>query len=855
MKLRLYIDGQMADLSDSSLIQVSHTAEDLTDPTIVKNSYSKQVTLEGTPTNNKIFGGIFRLDHITKSGFNPMCKTPFVVHDSTSQVVERGYLRLDSVERDGEKVAYKVTLFGGLGEFFYALAFDEEGNKRTLASLDYLGTKNPDKELDFNITRATVQDAWSNLTATSGKWSVINFAPCYNGIPEDFAADKAIFKPATAGMADTAAVDSVTYTTVDGWALVELSKEYDEWQTRDLRTYLQRPVISMRSIVQAICKPMNNGGHTVHLDPAFFNENNPYWTRAWITLPILHTIEQEQESNTYPISAALDSVVMSTGIQINPSVSLIGGKSNIRVAVRPSVDVSDEFSSSVVDGTELSMGNDRVLFRINAYAGGQLIAQSEQKSISSTNNTASQLGIFYYDSVSNAGEWSGDDVVLSLDGVENITDLALEVTPSFTAVGGVPVVEDEHGTEIALNGYGGQVIESLSYVTMESYLKARSGSLITKRMLLSTESSPADYLLSYCKLFGLHFVYDKATKAVTIATRGAFYNGKDIDLTDRVDYGQKRTITPLPVDAKWYDLGFDYEEGAFAEYYEEAFGKPFGRQRVNTGYDFNKDNKELIKENTYKGAVELRERSKYFVDVQSYSGNAIPSVFLDAEHKYKLYSGDNSTELDVPTPTSRDTITYWDAVFKTYDKEPKMQMHDSDNGASDIRDVLCFYRGSIGNYGGFMLTDDLPVMGQLNEEEPCWIINGALPEVYIPSFGRYLYDSTTFDVTASWDFGTPAEIELPDGTLPDSANLYTRAWAQYLADRYNTDTKVVKCKVDFRGFTITADLLRNFYYFEGCWWVLNKINNYNLTDEDSILECEFVRVHNKANYKEGQIWQ
>lgn len=854
MKLRLYIDGHLADLSDSSLIQVSHTAEDLTDPTIVKNSYSKQVTLEGTPTNNKLFGGIFRLDHITKSGFNPMRKTPFVIHDRTSQVVERGYLRLDSVEREGEKVAYKVTLFGGLGEFFYALAFDEEGNKRTLASLDYLGTKNPDDELSFNISRDVVDEAWSNLTATSGKWSVINFAPCYNGVPDDFAADKGIFKPEPMGLTHELTEGDATYTTVDGWALVELSEEYDEWQTRDLRSYLQRPVISLRAIVEAICKPTNNGGHTVTLDPAFFNDSNPYWSKAWITLPILNTIEQEQENNTYALKWSFDGLTERTEVNVNVGGSLIGGTSNAQVVIRPSINVA---SSAVIDGEVLSMATDRVLYRLKAYSDGVVIAQTDQKSISTNNTTADYLGAYDYDSESGRGLWNGEDVVLELDGIEGATRLTLEVVPSYTSVNGSAVVYDEDDVAVALDGYAGDAVDGLNYVTIESYIRARTGSLITKKMLLTTESSPADYLLSYCKLFGLHFIYDKATKAITIATRGTIYNGKGIDLTDRVDYGQKRTITPLPFDAKWYDFGFDYEEGAFAEYYAEAYGRPFGRQRINTGYEFNKDSKEILKDNNYKGAVELRERSKYFVTVEKSTGGEVPAVFLDAGHTYKLFAGSERKELDVPTPTSLDKITPWDAVYKTYDVTPKMQMHDKDNGACDIRDVLCFFRGYAKNPDSFILSDDLRVMGQLNDGEPCWVLNGkgSWRVIRIPSFGRYIYDGTTLDVVASWDFGTPAEIELPDGTLPDSANLYTRAWAQYLADRYNTDTKVVKCKVDFRGHAITADLLRNFYYFEGCWWVLNKINNYNLTDEDPIVECEFVRVHNKDNYKEGQKWQ
>ena len=47
---------------------------------------------------------------------------------------------------------------------------------------------------------------------------------------------------------------------------------------------------------------------------------------------------------------------------------------------------------------------------------------------------------------------------------------------------------------------------SITYTSAESL---RSGAHITKSMLLSTSESPADYLLSFCKIFGLHILFGK----------------------------------------------------------------------------------------------------------------------------------------------------------------------------------------------------------------------------------------------------------------------------------------------------------------------------------------------------------
>lgn len=857
--ITLYIGGVAVDLDDNALVQMNYTAEELTNPTVVKNSYSQQVTLQGTPTNNKVFGSMFQLDRRTVSGgsvgvgFSALAKTPFVIYDDTEAIVERGYVKLDEVVRNGSKVEYTVTLFGGLGEFFYSLSYRADGEKMTLADLDYLGEADPSKELDFYINAEAVDAAWNALglrtNKATNKWQVVNFAPCYNGIPDDFEADKAIFRPAAAGMPTSVTEDGVTYTTNDGWALVELSEEYTEWQTRDLRSYLQRPVVSMRAIVEACADPKNNGGHTVVLDPAFFNNNNPYWVRTWVTLPILRTVEQEQVEATIKASLSFGEVLTATYVDVAVGSSLWGGTSKVQLTIRPTIKLAN--GGQVLDGDVLSMRGNTVTFFGKIYdVDGVLIGQTNTATISTTDTLATK-GSFIYDSTANVGVWDGADVVLTAEALENVSRIVVVVSPS----GGAGVVYDEDGDAQALLGYYGESVDGLSFVEYATFINARTGSLITKKMLLSSDNAPADYLLSFCKVFGLHFIYDKGTKTVTIATRNTLYDGEVIDLSERINYGEEVKISPFAFEAKWYDFGFEYEEGAYAEFYALAMGQPYGRQRVNTGYDFDTSDKQVLDGIVFNGACEVLAREKYFVDVAK-DGTPVPSVFIDADHKYTLYAGAKTTQVDAPTPTADYAITYWNDTYKTYDKVPKVQFEDDEHGAVEMSDVLLFYRGAIPNYGGFMVTDDSALMGRLNEGEPCWILNGVLPRVYIPSFGRYLYaagDAQTIE--RSLDLGTPLEADIPDVRFADGSDIYTQAWRRYLADRYDIDTKVVTCKVQMVGLNVGAELLRKFYYFEGCLWVLNKISNYNLTDYAPMVECEFVKVKSKDNYLEGQIWR
>lgn len=104
MELKLYIAGTQVDLNSDNLILWNYTQEDLTNPAIVKNSYSQQITLPGTPTNNTLFGDIYRLDRsqlITGSeggvAFNPSKRTSFEIRNDKDEVLESGYMKLDKV--------------------------------------------------------------------------------------------------------------------------------------------------------------------------------------------------------------------------------------------------------------------------------------------------------------------------------------------------------------------------------------------------------------------------------------------------------------------------------------------------------------------------------------------------------------------------------------------------------------------------------------------------------------------------------------------------------------------------------------------------------------------------------------
>ena len=319
-KVSLYIDDQLADLDDQSFILFNYTMEDMTNPVIVRNSFSQQITLKGTSNNNRIFGAIWRLDRVTQYGrtstdvnFSALRKTPFTIYNELNEIVERGYLKLDGISRVNDMVEYKVTLYGGLGLFFYSLMYNEDGSKKSLADVRYMTSGGTYTRIPGHFGQVGGYDmqfdCWSYLTNMEGykpddydNWwvNIINFAPAYNGLPDNFSADKALVNKSSFGN-----MPVMTPKTDASSNLMLFANPHTEWEIKDLRWYLQRPVISVKAIFDAACDRENNGGWDVEID-AFLLDSNIY-KNAWMTLPLIPAEDRKKEDAIVKLLSSMKS--------------------------------------------------------------------------------------------------------------------------------------------------------------------------------------------------------------------------------------------------------------------------------------------------------------------------------------------------------------------------------------------------------------------------------------------------------------------------------------------------------------------------------------------------------------------
>ena len=246
-----------------------------------------------------------------------------------------------------------------------------------------------------------------------------------------------------------------------------------------------------------------------------------------------------------------------------------------------------------------------------------------------------------------------------------------------------------------------------------------------------------------------------------------------------------------------------------------------------------------------------QESSPAFADISA-GDTHIPPVFVWSGATYTLYSDGEEERQDVP-PVPENAQWRWYGATMQLDMFPKMQFHGSENEAADGEGVLVFFRGMASVPQGrqpYALTDDTPDMALLNDGEPCWLLNWQVtdPESAVsslPQFGRYL--PLTGGGWLSLDFGVPAELAFPSegGAV---AGVYARRWADFFADRYETDSRVLTCRVDWTGYDVGEALFRNFYAFDGAVWALNRITDWSPETWDRT-ECEFIRVQDMENYK------
>jgi len=816
------------------------------------------------------------------SGFNPMKKVDFLLYVD-EMIVERGYCQLTSINRKSRDYTFNLSLFGGLGEFFYNLQTDSDGETRSLADMTWTN------DLGFTVNATNVQAVWDDVIG--GNLPDVAFVPMHNGVPDHIDGDKMLI---AGGGVPTSVTDSgTTYTTKDGYLLASCERKYTEWEVGDLRSYLQRPALRLKTFLDTCFNPVNNGGWTVDADSNFFSSSNPYYYNTYITLPLLNVEESTEEICNDGTLGAVNQLMTSDSITqtLTPSSSCMTLSGNY-------IDLSAQASNSYLTAAIpiqtkiLSMSNygDIYLawrataktylfsfcYQAVAYDDdGNVIAQSPRYVFCTKNHhgevpasvlqkptatipgtTDAQVeGCFKYSS----GEYTfvqdttnANTFVLQIDKIprpsstnkqvrvdvifsKNIQYYAFNTSRKGSSHGRI------NGVDVTTQFQESVLSGSNNYVYLTEPTQYASDSKVTQTALLnSLDCSPLDLLLSVTKTFGLMWLQDNQEKTVRVFQRTSFYTGEVSDIHNRIDYSKGLKVTPVVAESNVYTLENEYPETDLSEAYESDYGRTYGGVRLNVGYDFGEDKIETMEKVKLLGYVDGALSGSGYWTYTNSDGD-LPSAIADGmKVTYYYTSGNDTSTKDIDynlfnvSAVSKANSPVLGVACKSDDGEPE---------AEEIAPSLVFYTGSQIS-GNYFLSDDITAMATLNNG-PCYIWDNSRTAARIPKFARV---ATFSSEVYSLDFGTPKmTYYIPDVALSPEQAIYSRYWKKYLTDLLSKNTKKVECYVVFPPHLDMREEMRKFYLFDRSLWVLNKVSDYDATKTQSV-KCEFIRVNYKDNY-------
>ena len=397
---------------------------------------------------------------------------------------------------------------------------------------------------------------------------------------------------------------------------------------------------------------------------------------------------------------------------------------------------------------------------------------------------------------------------------------------------------------------------------------------ISKADLFANTASPFKYLVDWCKLFNMRFRTDITTKTIYIEQRNNYFVDKIVNLTEKIDYSKDFNINPIYVDKRIYKFGSEADNENYAGYiYKKKYGSNYSSKMFNTKYEFDNETKEVFEDNTYKTNIDYLMSSPYFNTTLVKDNIQYPNMLLMPKYEYTLWNNEEEySQTMFGLQSYYNILPKEDAFYKQclFDKENKT--------LESMNSLVMFDRLYImpvqnGDYKPYMLTDDLPILLTLNNDNNCYL-------------NAYYDDAKHYNVDNYWqlrtqhgstdEYGTQGKIGIWTFMLPimnnnlsemnkytqsyyfkepnpkfeqndfdNNACIFDRYWSDYISDVFDKNTKVIECYVFLDE--MPADALRKFYLINNSLWSILEITDYNYKSKEPT-KVTLIRVKNKYNY-------
>lgn len=860
--MKLYIDNQEVYFDKDFDVNMTFKFLDTYNPSAVKSSYSKTVSIPDCIENARIFS-------------NLKARYSFELYqDDGGSLLEKGYCTLDKVKTTELVKTYDITLYGGLGDFFYNLKGDDD-NPKTLASLYWghvTGKSKAREELDPIMTwnNQYVYNTWFTPSENS-IWDTFRAVPC---IYDDKILKKNLtIVPAEDGLFPRTGSTEGSRPFVGSDLSEALLVESDEntcYAKQDFRSDLMPLGIKYKSIIEAICNPENNGGYTVDLDPDFFKESNPYWTNTFL-LKGLPTLDYEYAVNSASLNDFSCSLVRVGNYEaggstsgtstLRPRTSVIpwtitGGGSDLSVesgyeiyenCINYDLSVFIRVPSNSIPGSGIGVEKAWVQPIGNLTIALKCTNLDTSTTITLATRTYTSRDAFDLVNVSPYNIFTGD----SFKGVASFPTswkhIRLEVELGNSKPGsGVKLIwrTPVGGNVFTVNGdfcgpgysglYTGVADSTLALTSDYSSNSAVFEDLkFTKKDLLSGTKTPFDYLIWYTKMFNLRFHLDSTRKKVSIylpENLVSLLDPEDID--DRITYSREYSLTKKIIDEGFLKFNLTPNKNDTTEKYQEAYG------------DNLFDGTYAIPGSEIKGEKEYLNSG---LKIGSKARNVSAFSVRTTLEGYTYFGFNQATSYGVTYVSGSGTEESRPSDNYSLNYQEGKQRYDFLNLGDGLQDTIVMYSG----------LKDLPwptqsaIISRTSVDmvrcagAPCWI-GGWVPRdqglhssllgadcIHVRQIPHYgIVPSNT-----NYDWGlTYKNVDYE--SIIATGNIYDKYLRTFL-NRVYSSPLVVECYVRL----VNPDF-RKLYWFNNNYWILTEVSNYNYRDEP--VKCKFIRYRYDA---------
>lgn len=847
--IRLFIENEEVELSEQSILNINKEFEELSNPTIIINDWSRTIQIPFTTNNNKIFGNLNNPDRLIVSGegstgllFDPYNKLSFRLEFQDS-VIMTGYAKNIYTTQENGVGYYNITLNGELGKVFQEMqriTFDPaiEETKYLLNTQEYVNSQ---------INAKFVYDCWQRVTPPSltlrkinepnyNVYDVVGFVP-NNSYDEGFNYDTyQLSTYQSEKFEDT--LNSINFQDKTGISAdTVLGEGLTPRGLGEFRSYLQTPYMYFNKFVQLFLnKSTELTDYTFNLDSDWFNSDNVYWNDLCMGLlpfslnkvttsdePI--DTDEDKTLGTYNRSGdALsnyiyvpyldtksgifinfkDTTEYATGNRIHQKAYqtlYIDAPISVNVFLDSAQDIIDLYTSEYAYfefGAECRIsGTNTVLYTdtCKVYSGARLSTETNNKKIWNTQGNR----------ITGYSQTYTFNCHLVIPSTTEDRDVTI-YTYSHFGLKGSP--EDRlfrvPNEILAVCPTSVKTTLLQTQFTITNSREKHSNSYFTLNDLWDNNYTPFDVFLNYCKLFRLVFDIDFNNKQISILPANKYFSDYMVTKYDeKLDMSKSFTNKPISFEHKYVLFNYSDSDAKYSQSYKQEYGVNYGDLKLITDYQFNTDT------------------SKLFDSLPTtivYSPNILSWTVL-YDNKRIVYTFGKEIYLHNSDKDNKVVNTFGEFWFVNTTK------WDSSNYLRNVRITDDTYLQTSTQTYFYSQDADSSSLFPEYYKQPTLVKKDCLCLVNVPS-KNYTYDSSYFSGVKS---------------------IYTQYWENYINERYNKNNKLITCYLKLSQFDFSNFKFNKFIQIGNQVYVVNKIYDYNPATSDST-KVDLINIQDLNGY-------